>query len=807
MANYNVGTTGIVVTADVEKALQGLKNLKTKISEVNKELRDLKSISSSFGAKSFKFDTTVKDKLKEVNDEYKKTNLYAKMLNAENRVGKGLIQQEKNELARKNLEIKKGVSILNEQKLKQNEINLKRKEEIENQKRIAQEQKNITKETDKSKNSLANMIKNAAKISAVIYAYRMLSRFIGNATAEVASFGENVNLFNVAMRHNNQEAIRFATTISQMYGVNLSNTMKYQGQFMNLAQALGIGTEQAYEMSEALTLLTYDLASLYNWTDDMAYNRLLAGIVGQTKPLRYAGIDVTQQTIQPILDELGINKSVIQLTQQEKVMLRMIAVLRQSQNAQNDYSRTIESLANQMKVWEHQTRELMRWIGALWYQIASKIMPILNGLTMAIKEVVKALAIMLGFNMKDFDFVSGKMEDGLIDVTDGIDGADESLKKLNGSLRKFDEINNISMNQSGGVDLGGLTSSMLLSQALTQEMEKYRAKLSEVSMKAHEIRDTIMRWLGFTKNVNEETGEIYFTNVKLEKLMTDVGNVIKYAWDNLVGFYQFITSDTPAANLVIGLFVGYFIALSMPSVIVGIGAVAHALLVLYFTITVKGALANFILGLINVQFIAMVAVFGIMALGIMDLIKNWDKLSGLQRTLAIIGIATIALTGLAIAIGAVQSAWSVGVAAFAIVAGIAAIATAMNNVGLKGGKSNFDFGSSGGFTTPKAPNVTNTDDYFNMYASGGFPEKGEMFIAQESGPEWVGNIGGRTAVMNQDQVVKSVLALVDKSTNALSNSRQEQSQVVNLYADDILLGKAVIKSINKTSLATGLTIK
>ena len=96
---------------------------------------------------------------------------------------------------------------------------------------------------------------------------------------------------------------------------------------------------------------------------------------------------------------------------------------------------------------------------------------------------------------------------------------------------------------------------------------------------------------------------------------------------------------------------------------------------------------------------------------------------------------------------------------------------------------------------------------FNGYASGGFPSKGEMFVMNEEEPEWIGNLGGRTAVMNKDQVVQSVLSLVDKSTNALSNSRQEQSQVVNLYADDILLGKAVIKSINKTSLATGLTIK
>ena len=34
--------------------------------------------------------------------------------------------------------------------------------------------------------------------------------------------------------------------------------------------------------------------------------------------------------------------------------------------------------------------------------------------------------------------------------------------------------------------------------------------------------------------------------------------------------------------------------------------------------------------------------------------------------------------------------------------------------------------------------------------------QGQMFIAREAGAELVGNIGGRTAVMNNDQIVESV---------------------------------------------------
>ena len=43
-----------------------------------------------------------------------------------------------------------------------------------------------------------------------------------------------------------------------------------------------------------------------------------------------------------------------------------------------------------------------------------------------------------------------------------------------------------------------------------------------------------------------------------------------------------------------------------------------------------------------------------------------------------------------------------------------------------------------------------------MYASGGFPETGSMFIANEAGPEMVGTINGKTAVANNDQIVAGV---------------------------------------------------
>lgn len=43
-----------------------------------------------------------------------------------------------------------------------------------------------------------------------------------------------------------------------------------------------------------------------------------------------------------------------------------------------------------------------------------------------------------------------------------------------------------------------------------------------------------------------------------------------------------------------------------------------------------------------------------------------------------------------------------------------------------------------------------------MLANGGFPDAGQLFIANEAGPEMVGSIGGKTAVANNDQIVDGI---------------------------------------------------
>lgn len=64
------------------------------------------------------------------------------------------------------------------------------------------------------------------------------------------------------------------------------------------------------------------------------------------------------------------------------------------------------------------------------------------------------------------------------------------------------------------------------------------------------------------------------------------------------------------------------------------------------------------------------------------------------------------------------------------------------------------------------------------YASGGFPDTGQMFIAREAGPELVGTIGKRTAVANNAQIVAGISAGVEEANQSQNALLREQNELL-----------------------------
>lgn len=115
--------------------------------------------------------------------------------------------------------------------------------------------------------------------------------------------------------------------------------------------------------------------------------------------------------------------------------------------------------------------------------------------------------------------------------------------------------------------------------------------------------------------------------------------------------------------------------------------------------------------------------------------------------------------------------------------------------------------SAGKTVSQNAKNLSNAASV-RQYATGGFPEQGQMFIAREAGPELVGTIGNRSAVANNSQIEAGIEEAAYRGfMRAMSESNNNQGQqAVQVEAKLYLDGKQITTSVEKTQRERGASI-
>ena len=261
---------------------------------------------------------------------------------------------------------------------------------------------------------------------------------------------------------------------------------------------------------------------MFNVETDVAMQKIQAALVGSVKPIRSdSGYDITEATIGTKATELGITTSVRNLNQMEKRLLRIIVLMDQMRatGAMQDFARTIEQPSNQLKVLTNQVKELGVWLGNVFMGTLGNILPYINGFVMALVQVVKTLAIFVGYTNVGSGLAEGLeiSDDATSGIASGLGSAAASAKELRNTLMGFDVLNVIqtptasSGGGAGGSDIG------TIDPAILGALEDYDNLMDKVSMKAMDIRDSIMDWLGFTKVINPLTGEISWEFTGLSK--------------------------------------------------------------------------------------------------------------------------------------------------------------------------------------------------------------------------------------------------------------------------------------------------
>lgn len=364
-------------------------------------------------------------------------------------------------------------------------------------------------------NEKANLFKKALNFGAIAIGLSKAYGITKNVAQEYIDMIETNNLFEVVMgkvvdEYGNLDtvsskyyirAMEFQDKMNEKLATNKAEMQEYQAMYYAMLTSQGIDRDSSYLMSESLTKAGYDIASLYNLDVDKAMGKLQSGLAGQVKSLRDIGIDVSESSLQRILNNVGIERSVEQLSYAEKEVARYIAIMQQAGKAQGDFANTFEQPANQIKVFKNQLAELRQVAGSFITNAFGSILVYANAVIMAIKEILKFFATLFGYDLSSGGSTNLNESVGADELASNLNTATGSAKKLKNILMGFDEINNITLPESGGSGSAGANANGI-DDKLLKALKEWDNQMDSISGKAQQIRDKLLEWLGFTKDVH-----------------------------------------------------------------------------------------------------------------------------------------------------------------------------------------------------------------------------------------------------------------------------------------------------------------
>lgn len=292
---------------------------------------------------------------------------------------------------------------------------------------------------------------------------------------------------------------KFSKSALDAYGLTEKQAKKMVGTYGAMSKAFGYTEAQAYDMSTALTGLTGDVASFYNLDHDVAYTKLKSVFTGETESLKELGIVMTQAALQEFALQKGYKKTIQDMTEKEKVALRLAFVQEKLNVAAGDFTKTQGQWANQTRILTGQFESFKAAIGQGLINVLTPVVKVLN--------TIMAKLVQVGEAFKSFtEMLMGKKSSGSVGaamtevadaattaagatggIEDAANGAADAAKKAQKSLMGFDEINRLtkSTDSSGSgesYDFSGMGLSEMATEGTLAEksIEGLKGKVQEL---------------------------------------------------------------------------------------------------------------------------------------------------------------------------------------------------------------------------------------------------------------------------------------------------------------------------------------
>lgn len=331
-------------------------------------------------------------------------------------------------------------------------------------------------------------------------------------------------------------------------GINPTKLMNYQATFAQMSSSIGVASETSLLLSQALTEIGADLASVKNMDFDKVWKDMASGLAGMSRTLDKYGVNIRNVNLQQKLFDIGIEENITNLNQNDKALLRAIILLDSTKYAWGDLADTLEQPANQLRLLESNFSNLSRTLGNLFLPVVSKLLPYVNGLVIGLQRLFAWVGNLLGIDLSGITSAVGDSAVDIGDLLDEADGASDALgsaaenaKKLKTATMGIDELNINSPQDNSGSGSGssGGISSGLLDEAFEKSFAEYQKVWDEafanMENRANEFADKVEKFLQPVRDIIEDfaIGDLFKAGQDTSNLVAGIFNFFADAIDKV----------------------------------------------------------------------------------------------------------------------------------------------------------------------------------------------------------------------------------------------------------------------------------
>lgn len=170
----------------------------------------------------------------------------------------------------------------------------------------------------------------------------------------------------------------FASKAARSLGQSKTEALAAASTFGVFGKAAGLAGEQLATFSTDFVQLASDLASFNNTTPEEAVTALGAALRGESEPLRRYGVLLNDAALKQAAMEMGIYKGNGALTSQQKILAAQKLIFEQTGDAQGDFARTADGLANQQRILAAQIENVKAKLGEVLLPVFTRVVQFLN---------------------------------------------------------------------------------------------------------------------------------------------------------------------------------------------------------------------------------------------------------------------------------------------------------------------------------------------------------------------------------------------------------------------------------------------